>query len=116
MRKISAKGSHTPIMLVNISILFRIIRPTRKKSMPTTNNRNVRAVMIGRVYPNLRWYIADKIPNPIGPRIKWMISVLFIVVSSGPIAIMAAQNAQPINAWIRMMSAFFIVVVRCLLK
>jgi hypothetical protein len=54
-RKIRPKGSQIPMKLVNISKLLRMINPTKKKSIPATKRRNIAAVTIGRVYPNLRW-------------------------------------------------------------
>jgi hypothetical protein len=51
-RKIRPKGSQIPIKLLNISKFFRMINPTKKKSIPATNKRNTAAVTIGRVYPN----------------------------------------------------------------
>jgi hypothetical protein len=51
-KKIRQKGSQIPMKLVNIAKLFRMINPTRKKSIPTTKRRNIAAITIGRVYPN----------------------------------------------------------------
>jgi hypothetical protein len=50
--KIRPKGSQIPMTLVNISRLFRMTNPTKKKSIPATKRRNIAAVTIGRVYPN----------------------------------------------------------------
>ena len=89
-----------------MSKLLLIKSATTKKSTIITKPANIRAVCKGVVYLNLEKYIRETSAKKIGAPIAWMISVLSNEVVAIPIPIVAAQSAQPIKAWTRIVMLF----------
>jgi hypothetical protein len=103
---IRAKGIHVPTKLANMSKLLLIKSATTKKSTIITKPTNIKAVCKGVVYLNLEKYMRETTAKKIGAPIAWMISVLSNEVVAIPIPIVAAQSAQPIKAWTRIVMIF----------